>query len=99
MGTAAPPPPGDDTRTVFLNFILERVPTGISGLMMAGLFAAGISSTNSALNAMSSAYVNDFYRPRNPDHPEGHYVKIGRRWVVIWGAVLGLFAVSSKRWS
>ena len=98
MGPMAPPPPGDDSREIFLNFILDHVPSGVSGLMMAGLFAAGISSTNSALNAMSSAYVNDYYRPGNPDHPESHYVKIGRRWVVIWGIVLGAFAVISVYW-
>lgn len=82
----------DDTRQVFLVFILEQMPAGMSGLMMAGLFAAGLSSLNSAINAMSSAFVNDFYRKMKPGTGEARLVFVGRAAVVGWGVVLGGFA-------
>lgn len=48
-----------DTRGVYLAFILDDLPTGLRGLLIAGLFAAAMSSTDSALNAMSSSIVVD----------------------------------------
>lgn len=81
-----------DSRKVFLVFILEQMPGGLRGLMMAGLFAAGLSSLNSAINAMSSSLVNDFYRKLRPGAGAKHYVVVGRVGVVVFGAVLGLFA-------
>jgi SSS family transporter len=48
-----------DTRGVYLAFILDDLPTGLRGLLVAGLFAAAMSSTDSALNAMSSSVVVD----------------------------------------
>lgn len=49
----------DDTRGVYLAFILDDLPAGLRGLLIAGLFAAAMSSTDSALNAMSSSVVVD----------------------------------------
>ncbi|MDH3585178.1 MAG: sodium:solute symporter, partial [Phycisphaerae bacterium] len=91
-GTVAPL---DDSRTVFLNFIMDHMPTGMGGLMMAGLFAAGLSSFNSALNAMASTFVSDFYQPRRPGRDPLHYLRVGRIAVCAWGVVLGAFAVAS----
>lgn len=82
----------DDSRQVFLAFIVDEMPPGLSGLMMAGLFAAGLSSLNSAINAMSSTFINDFYRRIRPGASEAHLVAVGRVGVVFWGVVLALFA-------
>ena len=83
---------------VFLDFILTRIPTGIKGLMIAGLFAAGLSSMNSAINAMSAAFVSDLYRPLRPGHAERHYVTVGRLGVLIAGLLLGAFALLCIPW-
>lgn len=88
----------DDTRKVFLQFIVHEMPPGLTGLMLAGLFAAGLSSLNSALNAMSSTLINDFYRPLARRRTEGHYVLVGRLAVVAWGVVLGCFACVCVVW-
>ena len=88
-GEAAAAP--EDTRQVFLSFILEQMPPGLSGLMMAGLFAAGLSSLNSAINAMSSTFINDFYRKARPGASEKDLVFVGRLGVVVWGVVLSGF--------
>jgi solute:Na+ symporter, SSS family len=89
--------PGDD-RQVFLEFILTQMPGGLRGLMMAGLFAAGLSSLNSAINAMSSTFVNDVYRRRRPDLDERALLRAGRIGVAVCGVVLGLFAVLCVVW-
>lgn len=49
----------EDTRKIFLAFIIDDLPVGLRGLLVAGLFAAAMSSTDSALNAMSSSIVVD----------------------------------------
>jgi len=81
----------EDTRRVFLSFIIDQMPPGLSGLMMAGLFAAGLSSLNSAINAMSSTFINDFYREARPGASEETLVFMGRAAVVVWGVVLSGF--------
>ena len=98
MGTLAPAYEVEGSREIFLIFILHEMPAGLTGLMMAGLFAAGLSSLNSALNAMSSSFINDFYKRFRSNRSEGHYLLIGRLGVVIAGIVLGLFAVFSIYW-
>lgn len=98
MGDAAPLYDIDDSRTVFLNFILREMPAGMSGLMMAGLFAAGLSSLNSALNAMGSTFINDFYKELRPNRSAKHYVLAGRLAVAGWGVVLGGFACFCVYW-
>lgn len=96
-GLDAPIAP-EDSRRIFLSFIIDHMPPGISGLMMAGLFAAGLSSLNSGINAMASTFVNDFYRRFKPEEDETHYLTVGRRAVVVWGLVLGGFAVVCVFW-
>lgn len=83
---------------VFLDFILTQMPPGLTGLMMAGLFAAGLSSLNSAINAMSSTFVADVYRPLRPGRDERHYLQVGRVGVMAWGLVLGGFACVCVFW-
>ncbi len=98
MGAAAPGYAPEGSRKIFLTYILQETPAGVTGLMMAGLFAAGLSSLNSAINAMSSSFVNDLYRHFHPDRDESHYLRVGRGGVAIIGVVLGLFAVFSVYW-
>ncbi|MBL8746270.1 MAG: sodium:solute symporter [Phycisphaerae bacterium] len=85
-------------KEVFLRFITADLPPGMSGLMIAGLFAIGLSSLNSALNAMASTFVSDFYRRWRPAHDEGHYLRAARTAVVVWGGVLGGFASFCVWW-
>ena len=98
MGTAAPNYPIANSAEVFLQFILHEMPPGMTGLMIAGLFAAGLSSVNSGLNAMASTLMNDVYRPMRPNHTERHYLSAGRAFVVLWGLILGAFATLCVWW-
>ncbi len=98
MGAAAPTyerPPGPE---IFLGFILNEMPRGMSGVMMAGLFAAGLGSLVSVMNALAATFINDFYRPLRPGRSEKHYLAASRLGVVGWAVVLGLFACVCVYW-
>jgi len=95
--------PPEANVTVFLQYILTQIPPGVRGLMMAGLFAAGLSSLNSAINAMSAAFISDLYEPivtryRGRPINDRELVHVGRLAVVVWGVVLGLFACVCIVW-
>jgi solute:Na+ symporter, SSS family len=86
-------------RDVFLEFVMKEMSgRGLAGLIMAGVIATALSSLNSGLNAMSSTFVNDFYRRLVPGGRERHYLLVGRAAVAMWGIVLGSFAVVCIFW-
>lgn len=91
-GDASPPP----AREVFLRFILEEVPPGLRGLMMAGLLAAAMSSMDSALNAMSSAAVHDVLPARV--RAQFRDVSLSRACVWLFAALLAAFASLCVFW-
>lgn len=95
-GVAAPAP--TDSRTVFLGFILAQTPPGLRGLMIAGVFAAAMSSLASSIAAMASTAVVDFYKPLRPGRDDRHYVRASKIAVVAWGAVLAAFALVCIVW-
>jgi len=95
--------PPEESMTIFLHYILTQIPPGVRGLMMAGLFAAGLSSLNSAINAMSAAFISDLYKPmmnrrRSAPLSEQHLVRVGRIGVIAWGIVLAVFACVCIYW-
>lgn len=83
---------------IFMHYILTQVPPGLRGLVTVGVVAAAVATTNSALNAMSSVMVQDFYRPwreARGARPEGHYVQAGRWGMGLVGlAMFGMAALS-----
>jgi len=98
MGDNGPGSAPSDSRKVFLSYILDHTPSGMPGLMMAGLFAAGLGSTLSAINAMSAAFVNDCYKHIAPYKTDRHYLSAGRWAVAGWGVILGAFACVCVYW-
>lgn len=98
MGEAWRGAPPERSADVFLRFIIDVMPAGLKGLMMAGLFAVGVGSLNSAIGAMSATLVNDFYKRVRPGRDTRHYTGVGRLAVVAWGIILGLFACWCVYW-
>ncbi|MCP5385206.1 MAG: sodium:solute symporter [Novosphingobium sp.] len=87
--------------STFMHYFLTQLPAGLRGLVTAGVFAAAIATTNSALNAMSSVMVQDFYRPwkeKRAQVGEHHYVQAGRWGMAIAGIAMFGFAVVSFYW-
>ena len=52
----------NDTNYIFLAFVMEYLPTGLIGLIMAAVFAAAMSSISSELNSLATVTVMDHYR-------------------------------------
>ena len=77
---------------VFPDFITQHLPTGLSGLVVAAIFAAAMSSS---LNAIAATAVNDLYKPFRPDRDDKHYLKVSHILTLFWGIVqigVALFA-------
>ena len=79
--------PALKTEQVFPLFMVQSLPSGISGLVIAGLLAATMSTLDSSMNSVSAAFVTDFYRRFNPDLPEAHYLRIARRATICLGVL------------
>jgi Na+/proline symporter len=88
-----------ESRDVFVRFIVEKMPPGLRGLMVAGILAAAMSTLSSALNAMSSTTVADFYRRFAPLPPTPRRERaVGRAAVAAWAMVLSAVACLCVWW-
>jgi len=86
------------TDRVFTTFILNELPAGLRGLMVAGIFAVALGSLNSAITAMAATSVKDFYAHAVPGKSDRHYMIAGRWATVGWGAALAGFACLCIVW-
>src|SRR5687768_10559040 len=75
---------------VFPDFITRHMPTGLSGLVVAAIFAAALSSS---LNSIAATAVNDLYKPFRPKRPDRHYLKVSHWLTLLWGLVQMCVAV------
>jgi SSS family solute:Na+ symporter len=74
---------------VFARFIVDEIPTGLAGLLIAGVFAAAMSSLSSSINSLSSAVAYDFFAPAaRLDRDDARTYRIGRAATVVWTAAL-----------
>jgi Na+/proline symporter len=69
---------------VFPDFITKHMPSGLSGLVVAAIFAAAMSSS---LNAIAATAVNDLYKPFRPERSDKHYLKVSHVLTLVWGVV------------
>jgi SSS family transporter len=69
---------------VFPDFITKHMPSGLSGLVVAAIFAAAMSSS---LNSIAATAVNDLYKPFRPARSDKHYLKVSHVLTLIWGVV------------
>jgi SSS family transporter len=87
-------PKFNDVNYVFPTFILQNMPMGVIGLIIAAIFAAAMSSISAELNALATATTIDFYhRLYKPDATDAHYVAVGRITTFIWGIFACIVAV------
>lgn len=82
-----------DSDYVFITFVLNYLPIGLIGLLLAVIFSAAMSSTASELNALSTTTVIDLYkRYWQPEASDIHYLTASKIFTVFWGIVALLFA-------
>ncbi|MHC4372434.1 MAG: sodium:solute symporter family transporter, partial [Planctomycetota bacterium] len=85
----------DDSMKIFAIYIVNVMPPGLSGLLMAAIFATAISTLDSLLAALSQSTISLVYKPYlKPEASDRHYVRASRVIVVIWGVLLTAFAIS-----
>ena len=76
----------NDTNYILPYFILNQIPVGVVGLIVAGIFAAALSSIDSELNALATISIVDWYkRLDSKDRGEQWYLKSSRATTVFWG--------------
>ncbi len=82
-----------DSDYVFITFVLNYLPIGLIGLLLAVIFSAAMSSTASELNALSTTTVIDLYKQYwKADGSDMHYLAASKIFTVFWGMVALLFA-------
>ena len=84
----------NDVNYIFPTFVLQHMPMGIIGLIIAAIFAAAMSSIAAELNALATATTIDFYRRLyKPEASDAHYVAVGRASTFVWGIFACIVAV------
>src|SRR5918997_3637047 len=74
---------------IFPRFIIEVMPPGLTGLVIAAILAAAMSTVSGALNSLSAATTHDIYLPltgRRADDPS--VLRIGKIFTLVWAVVL-----------
>ena len=74
--------------TIFPRFIIEHLPTGIAGLVVAGILAAAMSTISSSINALASSMTHDIYAGWTGRRDPTHLFRVGRAFSAIWGVAL-----------
>ena len=75
---------------VFPNFITEHMPAGLSGLVVAAIFAAALSSS---LNSIAATFINDLYKPFAGEKSDKYLLKLSGVLTVMIGIIQIGFAV------
>ncbi|MEL6675143.1 MAG: sodium:solute symporter [Bacteroidota bacterium] len=84
----------NDLDRVFLTFVLNHLPVGLVGLLIAVILSAAMSSTSAELNALASTTVVDVYkRLIKPSASDRHYLNISRSLTMSWGVLAIIFAL------
>jgi len=83
-----------DSDRIFLTFILDHLPVGVVGLLIAMILAASMSSTSSELNALGTTSVVDIYkRMLVKGKDDAHYLKASKGLTIMWGVYAIAFSL------
>jgi solute:Na+ symporter, SSS family len=83
-----------ETDYVFIHFVLNELPIGLIGLLIAVILSAAMSSTASELSALATITTVDFYQNHFvKDRGDRHYMKASRIFTAMWGGLAILFAL------
>lgn len=86
-----------DTNYVFLNFVMDFLPIGVVGLIIALIFSAAMSSTSGELNALATTTSVDFYRRLfHVNASERMQVWISKVLTIFWGILAISFALAAQ---
>ncbi|MEO8029294.1 MAG: sodium:solute symporter [Gemmatimonadota bacterium] len=78
---------------IFPRFVIDHLPTGLAGLVIAGILAAAMGTHSSAINSLASSVTHDLYAGWTGKKDPVHLLHIGRRFSATWGIILILLAL------
>jgi Na+/proline symporter len=94
FATPGSPKKSNDADFVFITFILNQLPHGLIGLLMAAFFAAALSSKSAELTALGSTTTIDFYRHLvKREATDAHFLMASKLFTLFWGLVALSFAL------
>jgi len=86
----------NDKDYVFIHFILNNLPRGLIGLLLAVILSAAMSSTSSELNALASTTTIDLYKRNTSEKSDAEMVKVSRWFTFAWGIIaIGVACVAN----
>ena len=81
---------------MFIHFILNNLPRGLIGLLLAVILSAAMSSTSSELNALASTTAMDLYKRNSTEKSDSEMVKASRLFTLAWGIIaIGVACVAN----
>ncbi len=79
----------DSSDEIFARFIVEELPAGVTGLLIACVFAAAMSSLSSSINSLASATAYDYWAPiAGAVNDERRILRAGKGFTLAWAALL-----------
>ena len=78
---------GMQSDEIFPLFVARKMPVGMSGLVIAGVFAASMSSLDSSMHAISTAVTTDFYRRFRPQATDQSCLRLARFIIIVCGII------------
>lgn len=92
--------PVTDPDKLFAEFIVSKMPVGLSGIVLAAIFAMAMSNASGSLNSLASSSVLDFSKSARKDAADpdadgraGALLQRSRGMTLLWGVVLGAFGL------
>ena len=82
---------------LFPTFIVQQMPRGVAGLLIAAILAAAMSNLSAALNSLSSTTVVDLWMGWRPEAGDTERTRVARGSTVLWALVLFAIALVSVR--
>jgi len=79
---------GERTDRILPLFIVQEMPTGLAGLMIASIVAVAMSNASGSLNSLAASSVLDFSRLRGRSTDAAQFLLLSRRMTLFWGFVL-----------
>ena len=86
--TAGLAPAGVPADQLFPQFILNHLPAGLAGLVVAGILAAAMSTISSSINALASSMTHDLYAGWSGRRDPAHLLRVGKLFSGLWGLSL-----------
>ncbi|MBW2960645.1 sodium:solute symporter [Mesonia aestuariivivens] len=87
----------NDKDYVFIHFILNNLPKGLIGLLLAVILSAAMSSTASELNSLASTTTIDLYKRNvSSEKSDKHFLKASRLFTLMWGVLAVIIACTAN---